>query len=153
MRQLITSALLILVDAVSIGGQVPDSVTLQLQEAQYDLATDGQAFLLREAAGASFFLLGELHGENEIPALIRAIWPSMWKTGYRNVAAEISPWAANQLEFGDGHVPVFGLWTQPEATFVASLKRNRAVVLWGCDIEEAQPDPPLRLLAAANPGN
>ncbi len=153
MRQVIMSALLIVFSGASIGGQVADSVALPLQQAQYNLSTDGQAFLLREAADASFFLLGELHGENEIPSLIRTIWPSMWETGYRNVAAEISPWAANELEFGNRQVPVYGLWTQPEATFVASLKRNRAAVLWGCDIEEVQPNLPLRDFAAANPGN
>jgi hypothetical protein len=153
MRQLITSALLIVFSAASIGGQAADSVTLPLQPAQYNLSTDGQAFLLKEATAASFFLLGELHGENETPALIRTIWPSMWETGYRNVAAEISPWAANQLEFGNRQVLVYGLWTQSEATFVASLKRNRAAVLWGCDIEDVQPHLLLRDLSAANPGN
>ncbi|HEX5081017.1 MAG TPA: hypothetical protein VFY40_03155 [Blastocatellia bacterium] len=95
-------------------------------------------------------MLGELHGENEIPALVRSLWPSMWKTGYRYVAAEISPWAANRLEFGS-NVPISGLWTQPEATFVTSLKRDRAAVLWGCDIEEAQPHFLIRELAAENP--
>ena len=70
-------------------------------------------------------MLGELHGENEIPALIRNIWPSMWKAGYRHVAAEVSPWAADRLEFPvRGEQPPFGLWTQPEVTFVKSLKTN-----------------------------
>jgi hypothetical protein len=32
--------------------------------------------------------------------------------------ANTTPSAANQLEFGDQKVPVVGLWTQPEATFV-----------------------------------
>jgi hypothetical protein len=153
MRQLIMSVLLLAVGATSISGQVADTVAGPLQQTQHDLSTDGQAFLVREATSASFFMLGELHGENEIPALIRHIWPAMWQAGYRNVAAEISPWAANQLEFGNGRVPVIGLWTQPEATFVASLKRSRAAVLWGCDIEDVQPHLLLRDLAAANPGN
>jgi hypothetical protein len=98
-------------------------------------------------------MLGELHGENEIPSLIRAIWPSMWKLGYRHVAAEISPWAADQLEFSGGKVPVFGLWRQSEANFVTSFRTARDAILWGCDIDEGQPHLLLRVLAAANPRN
>lgn len=131
--------------------QVSDSISAPVQQAQYDLSRDGRTFLLDEATRASFFMLGELHGEREIPALIRSLWPSMWEAGYRHVAAEVSPLAANRLEFGGGGVPIFGLWTQPEATFVASLKRDGAAVLWGCDIEEAQPQLLIRELAAANP--
>ena len=89
----------------------------------------------------------------KIPELIRNVWPSMWESGYRAVAAEISPWAAHQLEFAPGKVPVLGLWTQPEATFVTSLKKDRRAVLWGCDIEEVQPQLLIRDLAALNPGD
>jgi hypothetical protein len=153
MRQLTASVLALAVGAATLRGQVSETIAGLLQEAQYDLSTAGTTLLLKEAANASFFMLGELHGETEIPALIRSMWPSMWEDGYRAVAAEISPWAANQLEFGDHKVPVVGLWTQPEATFVASLKRNRAPVLWGCDIEEVQPHVLVRELAAANPAN
>jgi hypothetical protein len=121
---------------------------------QYDLSSDGYAFLLKEAENASFFMLGELHGENEIPALIRNIWPSMWKAGYKHVAAEVSPWAADRLEFPvRGEQPPFGLWSQPEVTFVKSLKTNDRPVLWGCDIEEAQPERLLRELASLNSSN
>lgn len=74
-----------------------DSVREDLQQHQYDLSTGGKVFLLNEARNASFFLLGELHGENEIPALLRELWPAMWKDGYRHIAAELSPWAANHL--------------------------------------------------------
>jgi len=153
MRPLITVFAAIAFGAASISGQVVETVSVPVQQHQYDLSTDGRAFLLKEAANASFFMLGELHGENEIPSLIRALWPSMWQGGYRHIAAEISPWAANRLEFGSGGVPIFGLWTQSEATFVTSLKSDRAAVLWGCDIEEAQPHLLIRDLAAANPRN
>jgi hypothetical protein len=138
--------------AGALSGQVTDSVSSPLQQTQYDLSGNGRAFLLDEASRASFFMLGELHGENEIPALIRSLWPSMWEVGYRHVAAEVSPWAANRLEFGST-VPIFGLWTQPEATFVTSLKRGGAAVLWGCDIEEAQPHLLIRELASTNPAS
>jgi hypothetical protein len=134
----------------ALNGQVADSVSASLQQTQYDLSGNGRVFLLDEASRASFFMLGELHGENEIPALVRSLWTSMWEAGYRHVAAEISPWAADRLEFGS-NAPIFGLWTQPEATFVTSLKRDRTAVLWGCDIEEAQPHLLIRELAAANP--
>jgi hypothetical protein len=147
------SSLVLLFTALSSTGQVVETVATPLAQTQYDLSADGRAFLLKEAVNASFFMLGELHGENEIPALIRALWPSMWEAGYRHVAAEVSPWAANRLEFGNRGIPVAGLWTQPEATYVASLKRDGVAVLWGCDIEEAQPHLLVRELAAANPDN
>lgn len=52
----------------------------------------GRAFLLNEATNNDFFLLGELHGDNEIPALLDVVWPQMWTVGYRHIAAEVSPW-------------------------------------------------------------
>src|SRR5262245_13760172 len=153
MRQLMVVFVVLGLCGGSVNGQVAESLNLPLQQSQYDLSTDGRAFLLKEAAHASFFMLGELHGENEIPALIRSLWPSMWEAGYRHIAAEVSPWIANRLEAGNREVPIFGLWTQPEATFVTSFKRDRAAVLWGCDIEAAQPHLLIRELAAANPDN
>lgn len=153
MRQLIASVVALALGVATLRGQVNDTIAGLLQQAQYDLSTDGTTLLLKEAANASFFMLGELHGETEIPALIRSMWPSMWMDGYRAVAAELSPWAANQLEFGDHTVPVVGLWTQSEATFVTSLKQDRTPVIWGCDIEDAQPQVLVRELAAANPVN
>lgn len=152
MRKLAGVLALVGFSAGALAGQVADTIPAPLQQGQYDLAGTGRAFLLDEASRASFFMLGELHGENEIPALIRSLWPSMWDAGYRHVAAEVSPWAANRLEFGS-KVPIFGLWTQPEATFVTSLKRDGTAVLWGCDIEEAQPHLLIRELAAANPAS
>jgi hypothetical protein len=153
MRQLMIVFVALGLFGASVRGQVAESLDLPLRQSQYDLSTDGRAFLLKEATRASFFMLGELHGENEIPDLIRSLWPSLWEAGYRRVAAEVSPWAANLLEFGGRDVPIFGLWTQPEATFVTSLKRDRAAVIWGCDIEEAQPHLLIRDLAAANLDN
>jgi hypothetical protein len=150
-RLMCVSAMLA-VAATSDSGQVADGVLPMLQK-QYDLAAEGRTFLLDEAARASFFMLGELHGENEIPTLIRGVWPAMWAAGYRHVAAEISPWAANELEFGRPERAIPGLWTRPEAAFVTSLKAGAAPVLWGCDIEEVQPQLLVRELAAANPGS
>jgi hypothetical protein len=152
-HQLIAVLVVLAFCAAAIHGQVVATVSLPLEQSQYDLSTGGRSFLLKEAANASFFMLGELHGENEIPSLIRNLWPSMWEAGYRHVAAEIGPWAASRLEFGGSTAPVFGLWTQAEATFVASLKKDGIAVLWGCDIEEAQPHLLIRDLAAANPDN
>ena len=148
MRPSVIALVVLTFGAGSLEGQLSDSVS---PPQQYDLSTDGQAFLLREAANASFFMLGELHGENEIPSLIRGLWPSMWKAGYRHVAAEISPWAANRLESGRSDPPIFGLWRASEAAFVTSPKTDRRRVLWGCDIEEIQPQWLIRELAAANP--
>jgi hypothetical protein len=120
---------------------------------QYDLAGKGRDFLLNEAHNNDFFLLGELHGDNEIPDLLRVLWPSMWKEGYRHIAAEVSRWAAYQLEivpWGKGPV-VQGLWTKQEARDVPALASPNSEVLWGCDTEEAQPYFLIRQLALRNP--
>ncbi len=89
MRQLviyISAALTCLTVIRAQEGKNTDSIATQLEKQQYDLSTDGKTFLLNEARQASFFLLGELHGENEIPALFRELWPQMWRDGYRNIA-------------------------------------------------------------------
>jgi hypothetical protein len=108
---------------------------------EYDLSARGREFLLRQAEEDEFFLLGELHGENEIPELIGKLWPAMWRQGYRHIAAEVSPWAANQLEFvGQGNGPaVVGLWSKQEAVDVRRFADSSETVLWGCDMEEMQP--------------
>jgi hypothetical protein len=106
-----------------------------------------------QLAKTSFFLLGELHGENETPKLIRALWPSMWEKGYRRIAAEVSPWAAERLEFPTTKQPAnsgHGLWRQSEADFVTGFKKRDAAVLWGCDIEEARTQD-IHELAQKNP--
>ena len=72
--------------AVAQQGQSDDPIRKELEQHEFDLSTTGKAFLLDEARGASFFLLGELHGENEIPALLREVWPQMWRDGYRHIA-------------------------------------------------------------------
>jgi hypothetical protein len=137
-------------------GQVPrtdDPVLLALRNHQYDLKRDGRDLLLGEAKSNDFFLLGELHGENEIPALLAVLWPQMWKEGYRHIAAEVSPWAAYQLELvpaGQGPV-VQGLWTKEQAATAHALADANASVLWGCDMEEQQPPFLIRELAARNP--
>jgi hypothetical protein len=145
--------------AQSQQGKADDAIAENLKQNQYDLATDGKTFLLNEARGASFFLLGELHGENEIPALLRELWPQMRQNGYQFIAAELSPWAAHQLEFTpleltakDRQPKLVTLWTKAEAQFVHSPGESRAT-LWGCDMEEMQPQLLIRELADANPSN
>jgi len=138
-------------------GQPPQSdepLVAVLAANQYDLDRNGRGFLLDEARKNDFFLLGELHGENEIPALLRALWPQMWKDGYRHIAAEISPWAAHRLEdVPPGREPeVLGLWTRRQAKDVHAWASPGADVLWGCDMEEIQPQFLIRELARLNPG-
>ncbi|HWY43386.1 MAG TPA: hypothetical protein VNX66_07815 [Candidatus Sulfotelmatobacter sp.] len=132
----------------------PDDEILQsFTNHQYDLQSNGRDFLLNESRKSEFFLLGELHGDNEIPAFLRDVWPELWKQGYRHIAAEISPWAAYQLEsvpVGKGP-EIRGLWTKDEAISVHGLASPNANVLWGCDIEEEQPQLLIRQLAALNP--
>jgi hypothetical protein len=126
-----------------------------LSDHQFDLTTAGKAFLLDEARSSDYFLLGELHGENEIPALLHFLWPEMWKAGYRHIGAEISPWTAAQLEASPASHPVkiVGLWTRRQADDVRALTSSGSNVLWGCDMEEMKPEWLIRELASLNPGN
>lgn len=117
------------------------------------LETSGKEILLKEAREHQYFLLGELHGETEIPQLLSALWPALWEAGYRHVAAEVSPWAATHLQrnVADDPIPVPGLWTREQAAIVNRLAPANRPVLWGCDIEELQPDQLIRQVAQLNP--
>ena len=90
------------VAAVLCSGRPPQdrqsdvAISAALVDHQYNLPTGGREFLLNEAAASDFFLLGELHGDNEIPHLLKDLWREMWKEGYRHSAGELSPWAAHQ---------------------------------------------------------
>jgi hypothetical protein len=113
----------------------------------------GEATLLKEAGKHQYFLLGELHGENEIPDLITDLWPQLWQKGYRHVAAEVSPWAATHLQMSAAKdlIPVPGLWTRTQAAGISRFAASREQILWGCDIEEEQPDRLIREIALQNP--
>ncbi len=103
-----------------------DPVTELLQKYQWDLSTNGKPFLLKEANNTSFFAIGGLHGDNETPALVQGLWPSLEKSGYRYIIGEMSPWAASRL----------------------NVPHQR-----GGDIEEPRPHLLIRELGAANPQN
>jgi hypothetical protein len=135
--------------------QAVEPVISVLTSHEYNLETTGVAFLLDEARKGDYFLLGELHGDNEIPQLIHRIWPEMWKNGYRHVAAEVSPWAADQLQTASASdKPHFeGLWTKKQADDVNSPAGKGNGVLWGCDMEEMHPEYLIRELAALNPAD
>jgi hypothetical protein len=147
----------LLLSASLATGQDPDAISVGLRGNQYDLAADGRTFLLKEAGSVTFFMLGELHGDNETPALIRSLWPAMWRLGYRHIAAELSPWAATRLEFKtegqDNSLPRSFSWSRSDASFVAAQRTGQNAVLWGCDMEEPRPDALIRELASANPAN
>ncbi len=119
------------------------------------MANDGRNFLFNEARSHDFVLLGELHGDNEIPTLLKVLWPDMWTQGYRFIAAEVSPWVAHQLEFAPtGKGPkIQSLWTKQEATEVHALADSNTTVIWGCDMEEEQPQLLIQELARLNPGD
>jgi hypothetical protein len=135
--------------------QPDDAIVAALASHEYDLATSGREFLLTEARSNNFFLLGELHGDNEIPGLIRRVWPEMWQAGYRHVAAEVSPWIAHQLEVApSGGAPAIeGLWTRKQASDVRAFAAADANVIWGCDMEEVHPEYLIREWAAMNPAD
>jgi hypothetical protein len=141
----------------SIGSGDNDRLAVQLKSHQFDLSTEGKTFLLEESRQASFFLIGELHGDREIPDLLEKLWPSMWQLDYRHIATELSPWAADQLEFAPAErMPKLKtLWSKREANFVHSLANSdrSQQVLWGCDMDEMQPNLLIDDLAAANPKN
>jgi len=149
-------AVVVLVLPTSGTSQGIPSVVDLLRESQYDLSEDGRAVLLAEASQAAFFLLGELHFTKEIPDLLTALWPDLWQSGYRHVAAEMSPWTANRAEFPrDGAATSFiGLWTAAEVELVTGLKREGApAVLWGSDVEVFSPRLILQELAGENRDN
>jgi len=137
--------------ALSASGQSGISDILKANE--YDLPNAGKTFILKEAHNASFLLLGELHGEKEIPDLIYSLWAGLQKNGFNHIAAEISPWAARKLEFGinDDSLKIEGLWTNRQAK---RLHINKATVenptIWGCDMEEISLDGELNALAKIN---
>jgi hypothetical protein len=119
--------------SVLLLGQATDPVSELLNKNQTDLATEGRAFLVKEASRASFFLVGGLHGDNETQALVQDLGRALGPFGYHNTAAEMSPWAANRL--------------------LASLGIQDRTAVWGSDIEELQPHLVIRELAGANPEN
>ena len=159
MRQLLAYLIVCLMAcSPPLHGQAPPpdtTILASLDSHQYDLATTGRDFLLFAAKNDDFFLLGELHGENEIPDLLHVLWPQMWRDGYRHVAAEVSPWTAHQLEtIPAGTGPrIQGLWTRQQAADVRAFATPGSIVLWGCDMEEIHPEYLIRDLAALNPGN
>jgi hypothetical protein len=117
------------------------------------LHQSGEALLLNEARKHQYFLLGELHGEVEIPALLGDLWPRLWNEEYRHVAAEVSPWAAHHLQQSQSSdpTPIRGLWTREQAAVVNKFAAQGQQVLWGCDIEELEPGRLISDLAKINP--
>jgi len=119
-----------------------ESIRKELTSHARALHASGEAVLLKEASERQYFLLGELHGENEVPDLLSDLWPALWRAGYRHIAAEVSPWAAAHLQrsVAEDATPVPGLWTRKQAANILRFAAPGQFVLWGCDIEEEQPD-------------
>jgi hypothetical protein len=132
-----------------------NSIRQELISHASPLHTSGKATLLKEADHHEYFLLGELHGENEIPDLLSDLWPSLWSAGYRHVAGEVSPWAATHLQkkAAADATPVPGLWTRTQTADLLRFAIPGQTVLWGCDIEEMQPDRLIERMAQLNPGD
>jgi hypothetical protein len=129
------------------------SIRQELASRATPLRISGEAILLREAGEHQYFLLGELHGENEIPELLSELWTALWQAGYRHVASEVSPWAATHLQktAAEDATAVPGLWTLEQATNITRFAAPGQSPLWGCDIEEEQPDRLVRQMAELNP--
>src|SRR4030095_15508182 len=52
---------------------IPQVILSSVADHQYNLETSGKEFFLNEARANHFFLLGELHGDAEIPTLLREL--------------------------------------------------------------------------------
>ena len=130
-----------------------ESLRHELTSRAMPLQPSGQAILLKEAEDHQYFLLGELHGETEVPELISDLWPNLWQEGYRHVAAEVSPWAATHLQKSpmEDATPVPGLWTRKQAAEILRFAKPGQSVLWGCDMEEEQPGRLISQMAQLNP--
>ena len=113
-------------------GQAATGLTALLSRNQFNLATDGLAFLQREAKRSSFFLVGGLHGDNETQTLVQSVMAGLGN-GPRLVIMEMSPWAASRS--------------------FAGMPDSSGVRFRGVDIEEAQLPRLIRELGAANPAN
>jgi hypothetical protein len=122
-----------------------DAIRTTLAAHAVPLHGAGEARLLVEARSHDFFLLGELHGEHEIPELMKDLWPQLWAAGYRHVAGELSPWAVEHLDQAKG------LWTQDQAALVDQFAGPKQHVVWGCDIDEGQPERLIADIAKRNP--
>jgi len=136
-------------------GTTDQAIRKELLQHAGILNTSGKEVLLKEAAKHQYFLLGELHGENEIPHLLSDLWPVLWRIGYRHVAAEVSPWAATHLQrsAAEDATPVPGLWTRRQTAELLRFAAPGQSVLWGCDIEEEQPDQLIKQMAELNPAD
>jgi hypothetical protein len=156
MRRLITLLCLtqLSIPASYLAAQNATDESIRKELTSHDRVFDasGEAVLLKEASEHQYFLLGELHGENEVPDLLSDLWPALWRTGYRHVAAEVSPWAATDLQRSEAEdaTPVPGLWTRKQAANVLRFAAPGNSVLWGCDIEEEQPDRLINHMAQLN---
>lgn len=129
-----------------------DEIGKAADDSAFDLASEGFDFLTREARDHDFFLLGELHGDNEVPNLLTRIWPVLWASRYRHVAAEMSPWAAEQYLRDPGGPQITTLWTRDQSAVIRSpAAAGDSNVIWGCDMEEVQPQYLIREMARLNP--
>ena len=122
-----------------------DAIRTTLAAHAVPLHGAGEARLLAEARSHEFFLLGELHGEHEIPELMKDLWPQLWAAGYRHVAGELSPWAVEHLDQAKR------LWTQDQAALVDQFTGPKQHIVWGCDIDEGQPERLVADTAKLNP--
>lgn len=122
---------------------------------RYNLSGDGHAFLLAEAQQNDYFLLGELHGDNEIPQLLHTLWPQLWANGYRHIAAEVSPWTAVQLAAAPAKDQPYleGTWTRRQAREMNAQAAPGTNLVWGCDMEELHPEFLLHELLPRNAGS
>jgi hypothetical protein len=114
-------------------------------------AGPGWDWLVREARGARFTLIGEEHGVAETAQLAAALFSALRESGYSRCAIELSPVIAQHLEAAGRRAGLPGIrdflatpgmftfyHLQEEAQFVADVIRAAPAgerVLWGFDRE------------------
>jgi hypothetical protein len=57
-------------------GAMDETIRKELTSHAKALHASGETVLLKEAGEHQYFLLGELHRENEVPALLSDLWPA-----------------------------------------------------------------------------
>lgn len=104
-RIFLAITLLILLAAnVAVKAQSDSIIDSILTENRYtfkiidgQIVGDGLDFISHEAATSQFFIVGELHGNVETPAFIKALLSPLKEKGYKNLALEIGPHSNKKL--------------------------------------------------------
>lgn len=125
----------------------------------------GWDYLLARGRESHFFLIGEQHGIAENPKLAAALFRALVPSGYANVAVEISPPMASEIDrvlradglagfrrlYADPHSRTAFFGMREEAEWLAAARAavpGTRPMLWGMDYEVAADPHLIRMLKA-----